>query len=112
MYANWLSGSNNFVSNHRIFRCENVVKQTMCLITCNALVRVSRRMLSFSELLQQFNFQGSVYWQGEVLVSHDEIVTCCVDQERADVCKSESPLKERFQQSSFVREAHLSPGQT
>lgn len=28
-----------------------------------------------------------------VLVSHDEIVTCCVDQECADECKSESPLK-------------------
>ena len=56
MYGNWLSGSNNFISNHRIFRCENVVKQTMCLITCNALVRVSHRMVSCSELLQHFNF--------------------------------------------------------
>ena len=35
-------------------------------------------------------------------------MTCCVDQERADVCKSESPLKLRFQQSSFVCEARLS----
>ena len=50
--------------------------------------------------------------QGEVLVSHDEIVTCCVDQERANVCKSESPLKLCFQQSSFVCKARLSPGQT
>ena len=56
MYGNWLSSSNNFVSNHRIFCCENVVKQTMCLITCNPLVRVSHRMVSFSELLQHFNF--------------------------------------------------------
>ena len=32
MYGNWLRSSNNFVSNRRIFRCENVVKQTMCLI--------------------------------------------------------------------------------
>ena len=56
MYGNSLSSSNDFVSNHRIFRCENVVKQTMCLITCNALVRVSHRMVSFSELLQHFNF--------------------------------------------------------
>ena len=51
MYANWLSGSNNFVSNHRIFRCENVVKQTMCLITCNAVVRISHRMVNFSDFL-------------------------------------------------------------
>ena len=36
----------------RIFRCENVVNQTTCLITFNALVRVSHRMVSFSELLQ------------------------------------------------------------
>ena len=28
----------------------------MCLITCNALVRVSYRMVRFSELLQQFHF--------------------------------------------------------
>ena len=51
MYGNWLSSSNNFVSNHRIFRCENVVKQTMCLITCNAVVRISHRMVNFSEFL-------------------------------------------------------------
>ena len=56
MNGNWLSSSNNFVSNHRILRCENVVKQTMCLITWNALVRVSHQMVSFSELLQHFNF--------------------------------------------------------
>ena len=37
-------------------RCENVVKQTMCVIICNALVRVSGRMVRFSELLQLFNF--------------------------------------------------------
>ena len=43
-------------------------------------------------------------------MSHDEIVTC-VDQKCADLCKSESSLKLRFQQSSFVCEAHLSPGQ-
>ena len=35
--------------------CENVVKQTMQLITCNALVRVSHRMVSFSEFVH-FNF--------------------------------------------------------
>ena len=51
MYGNWLSSSNNFVSNHRIFRCENVVKQTMCLITCNAVVRISHRMVNFSDFL-------------------------------------------------------------
>ena len=56
MYGNRLSSSNDFVSNHRIFRCENVVEQTMFLITCNALVRVSHRMVNFSELLQHFNF--------------------------------------------------------
>ena len=59
-----------------------------------------------------FSVVGSVYLQGEVLVSHDEIVSCYVDQERADVCEPEFPLKLRFQQSSFVREAHLFPGQT
>ena len=31
-------------------------------------------------------------------------MTFCVDHERADVCKSESPLKLRFQQSSFFQE--------
>ena len=56
MYGNRLSSSNDSVSNHRILRCENVVKQTMFLITCNALVRVSHRMVNFSELLQHFNF--------------------------------------------------------
>ena len=50
-YGNWRSSSNNCVSNHRIFCCENVVKQTMCLITCNAVVRVSHRMVNFSEFL-------------------------------------------------------------
>ena len=63
--------------------------QTMCLITCNALERVSNRMISFSELVH-FNFHpdsdlafllfffggGGVrsYWQVEVLLSLDEIV--------------------------------------
>ena len=51
MYGNWLSSNNNFVSNHRIFCCKNFVKQTMSLITCNALVRVSHRMVNFSEFL-------------------------------------------------------------
>ena len=56
MYGKWWSSSNNFVSNLRIFRCENVVNQTMCLITCNALVLVSHRMVSFSKVLQHFSF--------------------------------------------------------
>ena len=55
MYGIWRSSSNNFVSNLWIFRCENAVKQIMCLIICNALVRVSHCMVSFSELLH-FNF--------------------------------------------------------
>ena len=38
--------------------------------------------------------------------------TRCVDRKCAVVCKSESSLKLRFQQSSFVREAHLSPGES
>ena len=60
-------------------------EQTMCLI--NALLWVSHCMVSFSELVH-FNFHSQsdlvfllctfvgFYWQGEVLVSHDEIVTC------------------------------------
>ena len=70
----------------------------MCLITCNALERVSHRLISSSELVH-FNFHpdsdlvflffflggggGGFYLQVEVLLSLDETVTRCVDRKQS-----------------------------
>ena len=102
----------------RIFRCENVVNQTTCLITFNALVRVSHRMVSFSELLQHlisfYPDSDLVFLLPRFLLTSWSFIKPWWDCDllcwsRTSWSKSESPLKLCFQQSSFVSKVQFVP---